>query len=422
MKVIIQPSQISGIIEAPASKSSMQRACAAALIRKGETVLHNAGNSNDDKAALGIIANLGAKISFKQQSVIIKSNGVQPITNELNAVESGLSVRMFTLIAALSNQSIQINGVGTLLKRPMHYFEEILPQLSVKIESNNGSLPFKINGPLQPENIVMDASMSSQYLTGLLMAYSAAEISLPKSIQVTNLNSKPYIDLTLEVMKAFKLNVPINHNYQKFEFQPKQKENNETIHYDVEGDWSNAAFLLVAGALSGSLTVTGLSRNSMQADKQIIEVLQLCGTELNITNNQIEISSSSLQSFEFDATDCPDLFPPLVALASYCEGTSMIKGVNRLRHKESNRGLTLQEEFGKMGIEIVLEGDLMKIKGGKPSGAVIDSHNDHRIAMACSIAALGASSITIIEKAEAVNKSYPAFYDDLKKMGVNIQS
>jgi 3-phosphoshikimate 1-carboxyvinyltransferase len=400
----------------------MQRACAAALIRKGETVLHNAGNSNDDKAALDIIANLGAEISFEQQYVIIKSNGVQPITNELNAVESGLSVRMFTFIAALSNQSIQINGVGTLLKRPMHFFEEILPQLSVKIESNNGSLPFKIKGPLQPENIVMDATMSSQYLTGLLMAYSAAEISSPKTIQVTNLNSKPYIDLTLEVMKAFKLNVPINHNYQKFEFQPKQKENNETIHYDVEGDWSNAAFLLVAGALFRSLTVIGLNINSMQADKKIIDVLQLCGTSLNIINNQIEISSSSLQSFQFDATDCPDLFPPLVALASYCEGTSMIKGVNRLRHKESNRGLTLQEEFGKMGIEIVLEGDLMKIKGGKPSGAVIDSHFDHRIAMACSIAALGASSITIIEKAEAVNKSYPAFYDHLKKLGVNIQS
>lgn len=414
MKVIIQPSRISGIIEAPASKSSMQRACAAALIRKGETILHHRGNSNDDKAALEIIANLGAGISFEQQSIIIKSNGVQPITNELNAFESGLSVRMFTFIAALSNQLIHINGVGTLLNRPMHFFEEILPQLSVKVESNNGKLPFKIKGPLKPENIVMDASMSSQYLTGLLMAYSVAEISSPKTIQVTNLNSKPYIDLTIEVMKAFKLNVPINHNYQTFEFQPKQNDNNDTIHYVVEGDWSNAAFLLVAGALYGSLTVTGLSRNSMQADKQIIEVLQLCGTELNITNNQIEIRSSSLQSFQFDATDCPDLFPPIVALASYCGGTSIIKGVNRLRHKESNRGLTLQEEFGKMGIEIVLEGDLMKIKGGRPSGAVIDSHNDHRIAMACSIAALGASSNTVIEKAESVNKSYPAFYEDLK--------
>ena len=422
MKVIIQPSQISGIIEAPASKSSMQRACAAALIRKGETILHQPGNSNDDKTALEIIANLGAEISFEQQSIIIKSNGVQPITNELNAFESGLSVRMFTFIEALSNQLIHINGVGTLLNRPMHFFEEILPQLSVIVESNNGKLPFKIKGPLKPENIVMDASMSSQYLTGLLMAYSVAEISSPKTIQVTNLNSKPYIDLTLEVMKDFKLNVPINNNYQTFEFQPKQNDNNDTIHYVVEGDWSNAAFLLVAGALYGSLTVTGLSRNSMQADKQIIEVLQLCGTELNITNNQIEIRSSLLQSFQFDATDCPDLFPPIVALASYCGGTSIIKGVNRLRHKESNRGLTLQEEFGKMGIEIVLEGDLMKIKGGKPSGTVIDSHNDHRIAMACSIAALGASSNTVIEKAESVNKSYPAFYEDLKKLGVNIQS
>ncbi len=171
------------------------------------------------------------------------------------------------------------------------------------------------------------------------------------------------------------------------------------------------------------ITVNGLDINSTQADKAVLKALIDCGCILSVRDKQIEIGPASLKAFHFNATDCPDLFPPLVTLACYCNGTTVIEGVSRLLHKESNRAKTLQEEFGKMGVEIQLQDDLMLIKGGLGvKGAKVLSHHDHRIAMACSIAALRAEGPTIIEDAEAINKSYPGFYDQLQDVGVILNS
>src|SRR6186997_3558929 len=211
MKVTIHPSQLKGIIQAPASKSSMQRACAAALLSKGTSTIYNPGHSNDDKAALDIIQKLGAVIEVDNSELRVQSQGINPIANEINCGESGLSIRMFTPIVALSDKEIIINGSGSLIKRPMDFFDEILPQLDVKIKSNKGKLPIVIQGPLQPKNIEMDGSLSSQFLTGLLMAYAAAGAK-DVSIKVNNLKSKPYIALTLDVMNQFGMNVPENKN------------------------------------------------------------------------------------------------------------------------------------------------------------------------------------------------------------------
>jgi 3-phosphoshikimate 1-carboxyvinyltransferase len=194
--------------------------------------------------------------------------------------------------------------------------------------------------------------------------------------------------------------------------------------YTVEGDWSGGAFLLVAGAVAGGITVKGLDVFSTQADKAILKTLMDCGANISIETEQIVVSPAGvrgLQPFHFNATDCPDLFPPLVALAAYCNGTSVIEGVSRLAHKESNRGLTLQQEFKKMGAEIKLQDDLMIIEGGGGlKGAKIHSHHDHRIAMACAVAALKAAGETIIEGAEAINKSYPGFFEDLKSLHADL--
>ncbi|HEU0112809.1 MAG TPA: 3-phosphoshikimate 1-carboxyvinyltransferase [Flavisolibacter sp.] len=414
MQVTIQPSKIKGLITAPTSKSAMQRACAAALVKGGETILHNPGHSADDKAALDIIQNLGAIINPVNDTIVITSNGVDVVSGTLNCGESGLSVRMFTSIAALSDKPLTIKGSGSLLKRPLSFFNEVFPQLSVAIKSENGHLPLQINGPLQPRDITVDGSLSSQYLTGLLFAYSAADAS-DVTITVKHLNSRPYIDLTLKVMTDFGLKTPIHNNYETFYF-PKQSTTpfpNKSIHYTVEGDWSGGAFLLAAGAISGNIIVKGLDVFSTQADKAILQALMRAGASLSIEEEQIEVWESKLKAFQFNATDCPDLFPPLVALAANCHGTSVIEGVHRLTHKESNRALTLQEEFGKMGIEIDLQEDLMIIKGGKIKGAVVHSHHDHRIAMACAVAALNASFEVIVQEAQAVNKSYPDFWKDL---------
>jgi len=420
MIATVAPSNISGNIYAPASKSSMQRACAASLLTQGTTTITNPGKSNDDLAALDVIQKLGATITKVDANTIqISSTGINPINKEINCGESGLGIRMFTPIAALSSDVILINGTGSLLTRPMDFFDEILPRLNVQIQSNKGKLPLQIQGPLAPANITVDGSLSSQFLTGLLMAYGAAGAN-GVTITVKDLKSKPYIDLTLQVMKHFGWDVT-NENHEKFHFNTNQSKTTTPIHYSVEGDWSGAAFLLVAAAIAGDIVIKGLDVFSTQADRAILQALIDCGCRLSIQPEQIEIGPMPLKAFHFNATDCPDLFPPLVALAAYCEGTTVIEGVGRLAHKESNRALTLQDEFAKLGIEIVLQDDLMLIKGGTGVyGATVHSRHDHRIAMACAVAALKASAAVVIEEAEAINKSYPNFYEHLQSLHAHI--
>jgi 3-phosphoshikimate 1-carboxyvinyltransferase len=197
------------------------------------------------------------------------------------------------------------------------------------------------------------------------------------------------------------------------------------LDYTVEGDWSGGAFLLVAGAIAGPIVVRGLDVRSTQADKAILSAIHDSGAELQIRANDILVGPPAglgLKAFNFDATDCPDLFPPLVALAAYAEGTTVITGVSRLVHKESNRGLTLQEEFGKMGVRIDLVGDKMLIRGGGGvKGGTVHSRHDHRIAMACAVGALKAEGEVTIEDAEAIDKSYPDFYRHLQELGGSVK-
>ena len=425
MRAIIQtPCALSGGITAPASKSAMQRACAAALIKPGTTLLNNAGVSADDKAALNIIQQLGAIVTFANDNTVkIESSGVQPIADHIHCGESGLSVRMFTSIAALSKRPIAVTGSGSLLSRPLAFFDDVLPQLGVQCTSSNGFLPLQIQGPLIPKDIIVDGFLSSQFITGLFMAY-AASAATEVTINVKDLNSKPYIDLTFEVMKAFGLKTPINNSYQSFYFSKDAGiQLRQPVEYTVEGDWSGGAFLLVAAAIGGDLDVSGLDCNSTQADKAILTAMERAEVQFKIEKNNIRIQklTGPARAFHFDATDCPDLFPPLVALACVCEGTSVIIGVHRLTHKESNRALTLQQEFGKMGVEIVLKDNEMLINGGgKILAAHVSSHHDHRIAMACAVASLAADGETIIEGAEAVNKSYPQFWMHLQQLNVPV--
>lgn len=427
MIVTIYPSKISGNVYAPASKSSMQRACALALLKDGETIISNPGKSNDDLAALKVIQKLGATLNYFDDKLSIKSTSFpsnafsisEESEGEINCGESGLGLRMFAPIAALSSKEIIFNGSGSLLQRPMNFFDEIFPLLHIYTASNKGKLPLKIKGPLIPADITIDGSLSSQYLTGLIMAYAKA-CTRPVTISVTDLKSKPYIDLTLKVMKHFGWKVE-NKNYKEFYFCPTANHYRQATTYTVEGDWSGAAFLLVAGAIAGEISVEGLDINSPQPDKAILSVLKMCGAAIIVKDNKIAVSQSQLSPFQFDATDSPDLFPPLAALAAYCKGNSTIKGIHRLTFKESDRTVSLQQEFKKLGIDISIEDDNMIVNGtGNLVGANVDSHHDHRIAMSCAVAALSAKGKTVIQNAEAVNKSYPDFYAHLQKLNTNI--
>lgn len=413
----ISPGSINGVIQISASKSLTQRALAAALLRKGVTVLHGIGNSEDEIAVLGILQNLGATITkLRNGSFQIVSNfpdesrGIK----EIHCGESGLALRMFTPVATLSGQEIHVLGKGSLLKRPLLFSDVLFNSLNVSFEAENNQLPIVIRGPLRPNDIEIDGSSSSQFLTGLLFAFSAAGAE-DVAIRVNQLVSKPYVDLTLTILEEFGMAVPENRDYELFYFprERDKKDFRKTLEYTIEGDWSNAAFLLVAGAIAGKITVRGLNVFSKQADKKILEALMDCGCSLSIQPTEISVQSSILNSFYFDATECPDLFPPLVALAANCTGMSVIKGASRLHYKESNRAESLKSEFGRLGLDIRIEDDQMIIEGGKLKGGVVSSHHDHRIAMACAIAALQAEAPVLIEHAEVVNKSYPLFFEDL---------
>lgn len=418
MEVIISPGSIKGRVPANASKSVMQRAVAAALLATGKSVIYNPGKSNDCLAALDVAGKLGARVEYIKDTIEITGRGIEPVTRDINCGESGLGIRMFTPIAALSGEEITISGSGSLNTRPVRFFEEVLPQLGVECHTRDGKPPIRVRGPLKPADITVDGSLSSQFLTGLLMAYGA--VAEDRTITVKHLKSRPYIALTLQVLRHFGVKV-IHEDFERFRFGSRQQY--RACDYTVEGDWSGAAFLLVAGATAGQAEVSNLNVRSAQSDKAILQALQQAGAKVMEGMFTILVEKGPLKAFEFDATDCPDLFPPLVALAASCTGTTKIKGAGRLAHKESDRAATLQEEFGKMGIRVDVLGDEMLIQGGTGiRAAEVDSHHDHRIAMACAAAALNASGPVKITGAEAVNKSYPEFWQHWQKLGGQVKA
>ena len=411
MERYVDPSAIKGLIKAPTSKSMTQRAIAATLLSDGQSIIHNPSYCDDSLAAMSIAVGLGARVEPQAHDLTITGSAIlkEP---KLNCGESGLAIRMFSPIAALYDAEITMVGANSLKNRPMFMIEEALNQLGVKCTSTDGNLPLTIQGPLVGGKIEIDGSISSQLLTGLLMALPLA--TKDSEIKVNNLKSKPYIDMTIQILKSFGITI-LNSGYDLFKIPGNQKYTPQN--YTVEGDWSGGAFQLVAGAINGELTVEGLSMDSMQSDKAIIKAMQKAGAEIKIHDTKIEISKSRLNTFDFDATESPDLFPPLVALASYCSGVSSIRGVSRLVHKESDRAMALREEFGKMGVKIEIKGDVMFITGSQPRGARVESHEDHRIAMALAVASLGATGRVFIRDSQCVAKSYPAFFDDLRSLG-----
>lgn len=415
MKRYVYPSEIKGTVKAPASKSEMQRAAAAALLAEGESLIINPSFCDDSVAALDIIEKMGAKTKRGSELVIIKG-GLDIKDENLNCGESGLGIRMFTPIAALSGKPVTLNGKGTLLKRPVSLIEKELADLGASVYSNKGYAPVTISTKLEGGETEIDGSISSQALTGLLMALPAAQKQ--SIIKVKNLKSRRYIDMTIKMLKSFSIEVE-NINYNEFRIKGRQEYKPAII--EIEADWSSTAFLLCAGAIRGNIKVTGLNTRSLQPDMAVIDALKAAGADLTINNDSVVVKSNSLKGFTFDASECPDLFPPLAAMALYCKGYTKIKGVHRLKHKETDRSITIREELSAIGGDITEEDDFMIINKSHIYGGETNSRDDHRIAMACAIAALGASGPVSIENSEAVNKSYPQFFSEIMKAGVRIQ-
>ena len=417
MCIKVYPSFSKGKIQVPPSKSYMQRALVAGLLTKGYTKISNPGYSNDDKNVLHSIEKLGAEISHSGNDLLIKG-GLQLKQDKIHAGESGLGIRLLAPVAGLFNRKITITGEGSLLKRPMHVMERSLNKIGTLCSTNNGYLPVIVKGPMKGGEIELDGSLSSQFISGLLFALP--RVTNDSILNVKNLKSKPYIDLTLDILKTHGIKIE-NNNYKTFYIKGNQQY--KPSEHFMEGDWSNGAFLLVAGAINGQVEVNGLNPNSLQGDKRILEALEEAGVKITSQNSSYKTKKPThLKAFEFDATETPDLFPPLACLAANCNGTSTIKGVKRLIHKESDRAASLINEFFKMGIDIKkIDDDSLYIKGSTVSGGSFDSHNDHRIAMAGAILALNSKNPIVIKEHKAVNKSYPKFFEDLKKLNIKLK-
>ena len=407
--------RIYGTLTPPCSKSYAQRALAAALLASGRTTLRGIELCKDTRSAIAAIEALGAKVEIIDDNTLAIEGGLSPQTKLLNVGESGLAARLFTPIAALNGSSITVEGEGTLRHRPMSMMIEPLKSLGVEVRDGGGHLPIEVRGPMRGGRVTVDGSMSSQFITGLLLALPMAQEDT--TVSVRGAVSTPYIDMTLATIKRFGGEVMYNEgDYTEFFIEGNQRYT--AVDYTIESDWSAAAIIMVAAAIAGEVTVRNISTLSLQADTAICRALERAGASIIIESDSITVAQRPLSAFSFDATHCPDLFPALVALAAAAEGMTTIYGIERLRGKESDRGEVLTEEYRKLGIDIELDYDenVMRIVGGEPRWAEVDSHDDHRIAMSLAVTSLRMERPLEIGNSECVAKSYPSFFEDLEML------
>ena len=417
---------VRGSIRAPASKSAMQRAIACAMLGQGTSLIKGSPVCADSRAALRIAQRLGAEVRECGDSIEIdgsplfgkervgKAEGSRSADGplEISCGESGLCMRMFSPIVALLDDTVRLVGEGSLVHRPMHMVETSLGLFGVHCISNKGKPPLTIRGPLGPRQTTVDAQGSSQLITGLLIALPL--LAGDSEIRVENLVSSGYLDLTREMCAHFGVHIEKDNSGATFFIKGGQSYKASEVH--IEGDWSGGAFLAVAAAMAGEaqgVRIQGLSQDSRQPDRAIVEALAAAGVRIRFEGSNLIVQPGSLIPFSFDASDCPDIFPPLVALASSIRGISRIRGVHRLSSKESDRASALQTTFNSLGAEVHVEGDEMLVKGGVLHGGTVSSWGDHRIAMAAAVAALVAEHEVSIEGAECVSKSWPGFFEDL---------
>jgi 3-phosphoshikimate 1-carboxyvinyltransferase len=430
MKRSIELREAGGEVRAPASKSSMQRATACALLApRGAggaaeaSILRSPSRSADCLAALGVAEAMGAEIEDRGDSFSILGIGRPRAASgpggvlSLSCGESGLCLRMFSPIAALFEAQVELAAEGTLRRRPVGMIAGPLRELGASCDTAAGFPPVLVRGPLRGGRARIDGSESSQFLTGLLVALPLTEGD--SELDVVELASRGYVDLTMDTMRAFGVEVERDAAYRRFRIEGGQAY--RPADFTVEGDWSGAAFLLVAGAIAARerpVKVEGLDARSHQPDRAILDALAAAGAELETGGaalGPVSVRRRALSAFSFDATDCPDLFPPLACLALACEGESRIKGVGRLRGKESDRSAALSQELGRLGARIAIDGDEMLVRGGELHPGTLDSRGDHRIAMAAAVCAFLAGGAVAIEGAECVAKSWPSFYEDLAR-------
>lgn len=391
-KVELENSILKGEVFIPPSKSAAHRALVCSFLA-GEGTVEPIINSNDMKAMEQVIGAL-------------KNN-----SDVADCIESGNTLRFMIPVAAALGKTVTFIGSGRLPERPIGDYLRLLPEHNVKCTSD-GKLPLKIEGQLTSGVYEIAGNISSQYITGLLLALPILDGD-SEIVLTTKLQSKPYVDMTIKVMADYGVVVEERENGYFIKGNQSYKKRD----YTVESDWSQAAFFLVGGALNGDVILKGLDMNSTQGDKEIVSILKQFGADIEVKSDYIRAKKSVLKGIEIDVTDIPDTVPALAVAAAFAKGTTVIKGGERLRLKESDRIESVVSNLKRLGVDVEEKSDGMVITGGGAKGALLEGYNDHRIPMAFSMAALCAQGNTVITDANSINKTYPSFFKDYNSLG-----
>ena len=414
MNVTIQPSMSHGSVKIPPSKSNAHRAIICAALANGKSTISNIDYSVDIQTTIDCMRKLGATIDCHEDSVEIQ--GIQDfnhlVDNHIECNESGSTLRFLIPIFSLTNQKVIFTGKNRLLKRPQKVYEDLFKENNLYFNQTEEFI--EIEGRLQAKEYTLKGNVSSQFISGLLFTLPLLDKDSKIHI-LPPFESKSYIDLTIQMLEKFNIHIEWKDNFTLF-----IKGNQKYYAHDevVEGDFSQFAFFAVLGAINHDLEIKGMDPYSLQGDKQILDILRDFGCEITYEQSY-KVKKSNLKAHSIDLKNCPDLGPILCTLAMFSEGTTHITNASRLRLKESDRIEAMVSECKKMGCEIEVINDELYIHGGysKPS-IELDGWKDHRIVMACAIALtkLGGT----IHGCEAITKSYPSFFEDLKSVGIEV--
>ena len=420
MIVQIQPpARIGGTVSAPPSKSMAHRAVLCSALAKGTSHIENLEFSKDISATLAAAGQLCARVESGPADALVEGLGhFRPVFGPVDCCESGSTLRFLIPLASLTGQSITFVGRGRLMERPQSVYETLYREQNLHFEQANGQLT--VAGSLRSGEYTLAGNVSSQFISGLLFALPllAGDSTLHL---IPPVESRSYIEMTRAAQAAFgvtshwlddtTLCIPGGQQY-----HPRD--------YIVEGDYSQAAFLAVLGAVKGGITLTGLAAETLQGDAAILDILRRCGAKFTRTEAGLVFEQAPLHGVDIDLADCPDLGPVLMVLGLLCEGTTVIRNAERLRIKESDRIAAMEAELRACGGVLSSEGGTITVQGCKPRlhapEAPLSGHNDHRVVMSLTVLALTADIPLAINEAEAVQKSWPHFFDALKPLGVEV--
>lgn len=427
MDVYIQPKKLSGTVLVPPSKSMAHRAIIAAALADGESVVHNIQLSDDIKATLSAIEALGATVQTKEAGdrLVVTIQGIdlskEVETREIDAIESGSTLRFMIPISTLVKGETIFRGQGQLGVRPLDTYREIYDEQGLTFDLVS-QLPLELHtaGQLSSGLYQMVGNVSSQFITGML--YTLPLLDGDSKIEITTpLESIGYIDLTLDVLSQF--GIEINYDAEENVFYIPGNQHYRAREYTVEGDYSQAAFFLAAGAIGNDVTLTGLLSDSDQGDRAMVDILENMGCVISDENGEIRVDGSNLHGdLTIDGAQIPDIIPILSTVCALAPGKTVIENLERLKIKESDRLEATRKELASIGANNEVVGDSLHIEGVKEFKGDVStwSHKDHRIAMMLGIASTACQEPIVVTDAECVNKSYPTFWQDFTKLGGQI--